>query len=327
MNLVTAQIPVLTSGLNPALWDNYSGYRVDTSAIDLFVTGADQVWSVPSTSITAGSFTNITGHAVSSTPYASSFPTSDVAIQDSYLGTYSYFDTQYFILELKGYGAVEGVTTFTNSAVLMTFPFTYHDTVNDDLSGTTNVVYPFAIKGTSTTVADAYGTLTLPSGSYTVLRVKSFQSAVSSNIGGTITTNVTTYYWYSELHKYPLLQVDITQTIGTGIFNPNANSYRKRAFITTPELLGLNDKSENSNFSFYPNPANGKANLSFFSGKAALINVSLTNVLGQEWSLISEKRPAGSYNDIINLDHFTKGVYTLKFSLEGTLSQKKIIIQ
>lgn len=326
----SAQIPILTDAFNPLAGDSYQAFGVDTSVVDLDVVGTNQIWTIPALYTTTVVHSDFTVESSATTPYANTFSVSaQVGIKDSYQNSYTFFSGWPIQLELNGYGNVAGVTTFTNSAIVFTYPFTYGETVIDDLAGTATIVYPFSLSGTTTSIADAYGTLSIPSGTYNVLRIKIDQVAVSNNPGGSVTTNRITYYWMGDTYKYPLMEVDISKTLGTGIFNnTNINDTTVRAYLHTPIIAEVRENTNRNNFSFYPNPSNGKVNLSFSIYKPSIVKAYIINTLGQQWSLIDERKTtAGVYNETINIENFAKGIYTIRLVADRAVSEKKIIIQ
>jgi hypothetical protein len=327
-NYSIAQIPILTSASNPVAWDSSPAFNVDTNAIDLSLVGANQTWTIPASSIASSAFTTFSGEVVSSTPYASSFASSKVSIKNSTDNNYTFFTTSDTQLLTDGFGDINGTTQFTNPGILYNYPFTYNDSVNDVIAGTANIVYPFTLTGTTKTNADAYGTLVLPSGTYNVLRVKIVQNATSTNIGGTIKTILTTYYWYSDMHKNPLMEVDITKTTGTGIFNPGINSYLKRGFILTPSPLGIENHSSKVDFGFYPNPTDGNGNITFSTTGNSAVGVSIINTIGQEQNIVTTKQlEEGLHSEILDFKNYPVGIYSIKLTVNNSSSYKKIIIQ
>ena len=330
---ITFSQPVITSAVNPEVGDNYSGYLVDTNAIDLSLTGVNITWDFTTLVVPSSSFSTFTGYTVSATPYATDFPSASVGVLDASTSLYTYFITSSSTMELNGFASAStGTTILTDYAKLVTFPFTYNSTVSDVFSGTQTIgIATFNVTGTSATIADAYGTLILPSGTYSnVLRAKITQNAVSTTTGGSINTSLATYYWYGDSYKYPLLEVDITTTTGTGIFASSANSYAKKAFVVTPQLIGIIEKPQKHNFNFnvFPNPsADNKATFSFNLDEFSDVSISLVNVLGQEQTMLSGKRmQQGFQKETVDLNDLSKGIYFVKININGIVSQKKLII-
>lgn len=69
-------------------------------------------------------------------------------------------------------------------------------------------------KGYLTTMGDGYGTLMLPTGTFTnVLRIKEYQTETDS-VGSTITSSIkTSYLWFDDAHSAPLLRIDSSISI------------------------------------------------------------------------------------------------------------------
>jgi hypothetical protein len=92
------------------------------------------------------------------------------------------------------------------------FPFSYSNTFNDAFKATqTYTSYIFKISGTTVVTADGYGTLIIPSGSFTnVLRIKRSLTMVDSiymgeTYAGVKTIKQTEYEWYANDSKYPIM--------------------------------------------------------------------------------------------------------------------------
>lgn len=97
-------------------------------------------------------------------------------------------------------------------------PVTYGATLSDTLTGTASLIVPLAtIKAKVNAVADGYGTLKLPNGTYNnVLRIKIVMYdtiAISLPTPSTTTSKNITWYWYDDNHNAPLLEIDSSYAI------------------------------------------------------------------------------------------------------------------
>jgi len=326
--------PVITSAINPEVGDSYSGYSIDTNAIDISLTGANITWDLSTFSVSPTAISTVTGQAPSSTASASSYTSSNVALSDAVASTSTYFITSSSEMDFSGVVSSSSTTVLTNPATLITFPFTYNSTVSDNLAGTQSVgIATFNVTGTSNSIADAYGTLILPTATYNdVLRVKITQNSVSSPVGGTINTHLVTYYWYSTLYKEQLLEVDVSTTSGTGLYASSASSYTKKALVIASQLADVQSVKENEKNNFnavvFPNPSiNRKSTLSFSLNEASNVSISLINAIGQEKALVINKQmTSGLQNETIDLSGLSAGIYFTKLNVNGTISLKKLII-
>ena len=110
------------------------------------------------------------------------------------------------------------VLSYSNTALAMQRPLTYHLNVSDTFTGSLKyATYTFNGGGNRNLHVDGYGTLILP-GNKTfndVLRVRT--EHVETNMAGPITVNVNvvTYSWFDAAHKAPLLRIDSFMLSGT----------------------------------------------------------------------------------------------------------------
>lgn len=89
---------------------------------------------------------------------------------------------------------------------------------------------------------------------------------------------------------------------------------------TPPFTLGAASFSQIEGLSMYPNPVKG-GNLFIETALDGKVNVSLTNVLGQE------VLNANTTNNMVNVSGLTKGIYVVKITEEGKVATKKLIIE
>ncbi len=78
--------------------------------------------------------------------------------------------------------------------------------------------------------------------------------------------------------------------------------------------------------SFYPNPSNGRFNLSFEAAEAGDVNISVLNAQGQK--IYGEKLVdfSGPYEKEIDLTGEASGVYFLNISQNGKVMNKKLVV-
>lgn len=143
------------------------------------------------------------------TPYQAEFPDANLAetIQNLPLfwSYYKLTDEKYEVLGNAGeIGPSVSLVKYDDPQTIIEFPFTYNSSFSDNFSGQSDFGIG-AIQwffGSNTTVADGWGTIVLPSGTFTnVLRIKDIQTRTdSTSLANIITLNkrtTTTYLWYS----------------------------------------------------------------------------------------------------------------------------------
>ncbi|NTW34494.1 MAG: hypothetical protein HGB12_18045, partial [Bacteroidetes bacterium] len=181
-------------------------HTADTTGIVQGPSGANQTWNFAALVVNPTLNTQ-TCVAPSTTPYASSFPTATVAISNG-SSNYEYYKINTGEYINLGMVVSANVIPFSDPQKIVSYPFSYSNTLSDNIAATFVLGINTIRKGTSTTTADAWGTLILPSGSYTnTLRIKIIQDYVDSNLYYKATTHQESYLWFDGTHKNPLLNI------------------------------------------------------------------------------------------------------------------------
>jgi hypothetical protein len=113
--------------------------------------------------------------------------------------------------------------------------------------------------------------------------------------------------------------------------NPNTN---ENFFTTQTPMVRLNfdggtsveELSNNTSFSVYPNPSNGDFNISLNSQNAEMLTLTVNNVVGQT-VMTKQVRVAGQTNKTISLAGFDKGVYFLTIDNNKEKQTVKLIVE
>ncbi|MEL6849740.1 MAG: hypothetical protein AAFP92_14565, partial [Bacteroidota bacterium] len=205
----------------------------------------------------------------SETSWGSSFPTATLAVElpgDSTQDTrYYHFDGQQ--LNFLGYVAVlsgNQADTFSydlqaNPALEIAFPATYQQSWQDTASGSSQVTVggmTLTLDRTMyrTLVADGYGSLTTPLGTFSnVLRIR-MEEKVEDKVFGQVTSTQDNarYFWYAPQEKYLLLQMDSLVLHNAGGSFPSFSMFYRSGEVMTslaPQLL------PHHLLKAYPNPA------------------------------------------------------------------------
>ena len=199
----------------------------------------------------------------SSTPYHSSFPTTNLGvIVPGSLGStgYAYYSGNNSFIDFMGLVSDDGlgtVNTYPYSDPIRTliFPFTFNSTFSDTYYGySTFIVSGITIEnykaGSLTLTGDAYGTITTPGGTYSnVLRVKAENHSTDSTIySGLSLVNFlesTGYTWLDPNKIYDIFKIGYV----TNGMQPTSMSV-EYSTITT----GINE-TQLKPLAIYPNPA------------------------------------------------------------------------
>ncbi len=322
----------ITPTYNPIAGDRFVFNSVDTNNVQPGGAGANQNWNFSTITIFNDS-TVLTYSVPSGTPYASSYPSANLAQYQQSASAYTYYQTS--TSHILNYGAATTVATVVNSdpQKVMQYPFAYNSNFSDNfLAQFTSAGATVYRRGTINVSADAYGTITLPTGTYgNVLRTKQIQTIVDSSVisgfGLVSTTVLTTYSWYNGVNKFPVFQITnsaITTLAGT--------TYSKSVSITKNQSVGINKISSEVPNKFnlnqnYPNPFNPTTKISFALPKTGLTKLTVFDNLGREIkTLVNEELNAGTYEISLDAAGLTSGIYYYRLSSGDNNSVKKMTL-
>lgn len=201
--------PILTADNNfPSPGNTYIRFNCNATGINQGPAGADAAWSFNSLTtvglIDAGEYTT-----AEATPYEIFFPGTNLAETFNDGTIFFYFDNT-DSLTLSGFLQPSGGTnlqqvSYSNPLKYMVYPFAYGDSFSDQAVRTYG-----NYTGTITTnvTADAYGTLSLPNGTFqNALRVHSTIHTHDVATGSNFIVDDELYEWYIEGHPKPLLAI------------------------------------------------------------------------------------------------------------------------
>lgn len=201
------------------------------------------------------------------------------------------------------HGIETNTTTIVYQDAMKTIAFPLNSSVNevDNFSATFTVNgIPFTRAGTCTMVADGYGTLITPDGTFTdVIRLKIVQDFTDTYSQGTIDTEITEYHWYKAGYHYPLaLIAEVTSSAG-----PSQSS--GQYFETTG--VGVEDLSKDL-VNVYPNPASSDITFELPS-ELDVTTIEIYNSVGKK-VLDADVKVVKANISIVGLD---SGVYSVRF--------------
>lgn len=300
--------------------------KIDTSisvaSLNLGTTGGPQTWNF--NEVIDAWEVNFETKPVAGTPYAGAFPTAEWVtyiwqyIPQSILGDAGIEDI-YLYRRLEN-GVIQELGLGTESTLMAGSPFTYP---------TPSQVYPNPlttgspgwkelrffqpifmgfIQGSVTdstiVTVDAWGDLTIPSGTYECLRLKRHEFRKIS-VPAVYTDVLETYTYEWLTHGFDLvLSVSANASLGenftTALYVILAGSEvgvdcdpdcRTPASIPTEFALKQN----------YPNPFNPTTNIQYTLPKSARVELKIFSILGQEvTTLESSTKPPGEYSSVWN---------------------------
>lgn len=233
-------------------------------------------------------------------------------------GNSFYFEISEKRIELTGFKSKTGntVINYDKPFVKMVYPFEYGNSFNgtysgEILSGSSNGI----IDGTYDVEADGYGKLILPNNVAisNALRVKTVKNYTQKFSGNPTEITITTYRWYAQSVRYPLLVL-----ISTEYKSGSRNSVTKQAAYREDVNASTFADANIGNTRFYPNPFNEVLNLSLELETHSKVVVEIYDITGKKMAVLSERSmDAGFYNEYLDMSglNLKEGMYNLKVTV------------
>lgn len=319
---VNAQPTLTAATSNPLAGDIFYGHDVDVTGLAKGAAGAGVSWSFPT-------FTEImldtTSYLVcSATPYCDSFAGSNIVSYDNTDYLYGVASTS--ALRFIG-GFIDGqVARFTKPQTYITYPFTYNS-IHKDTAAAFVSSFGLYFTITDSAIADAYGTLTLPSGTFTnVLRVHltSVEKDSFNIMGMPIVTEsqTETYSWYVAGFHNPLLSMTY-DTSGTGSPALTDAKYFTRNHPTAIS----NVTNSGSALQVYPNPASDKITIICTIVGATDAAITLSDLTGRVVASISAEQLAEGANTVnIPVSNLANGIYIVNLRTAAGSTTQKVVV-
>lgn len=239
-NLSLQSQPTLTNAIVPNIGDNYSYKECDTVGVVYGEAGAGKTWDYSKLVTLTGPNTSYSYQIVAPSEGISSnlFPTASFAYKSE--GTFGYYKVNADDIERLGIGYEGGHELLEDTEIFYYFPFSFGNSRSDifrgeivqNMDGETVTLQRY---GTVETVADGYGTLILPSGTFpNLLRLKTTQKLFDT-LGSIIPggqpmiseTETISYTWINNSFKFGLLSISTitsTQTIMGNVYKTVAKN-------------------------------------------------------------------------------------------------------
>jgi hypothetical protein len=308
-----AQPTLTATGTNPVIGNSFT--YTGTGYFNPGASGAGQTWNFSTLSGTTGGASNCV--SVASTPNGASFPNANIAFNNTGTSNYSYFKTSSAAYQSYGNVSSAGVVmSNSNPEDFLRFPFAYTNSYTDPWAVTfVNGGATFYRTGNTTVTADGYGTLIIPSGTFTnVMRVHFVQNYKdSANFGGTpyiITYTNDEYMWYSNsAHAALAATFTFSSTPGGG----SSAGFYLGSPVGIDEISGYLD-----GFRVFPNPVQDDLTIDFNLIESSAYVVSIYNTLGQ--SVLrseSESQAIGKTSVQMNVSELTEGIYFAEILLDN----------
>jgi hypothetical protein len=295
-------------------------YDCQTGGVAPGGTGANVTWNFSGLTATSNTIT----HAILS---PSAIPSSSIFPSANMIEKYSDGTIIYNMKTAGGnfcVGVQDTTSNFTmnysNSLLTSKRPITYGTTVVDTFANSFAASgFNFIGKGTCTVTGDGYGTLVLPTKTFSnVLRVKvlQFEKDSMTQFGSVSTSTFVTFMWFDGLNVNPLLSIDSLNSSSPGA--PNIKTV-KYIINDAANTTGIKHYEEQVRFNFYPNPVRNE--LIVISDHK--VNIEITNAFGQ----IIKTLTMDSGRDKIVMEDYASGIYTLTYKTETISKAQKFVIQ
>ncbi len=128
------------------------------------------------------------------------------------------------------------------------------------------------------------------------------------------------------MNVYPALQNNMTYYWRVKAMSINDVSEWNEVSFTTITDVSVSPFNLEQNFSFYPNPSNGKLNIDINIGQSQDYVVEISNVIGQ--TVLTRSGMLNSGHNLIhmNLSELQNGIYYLSFSVDNQKLTRKLIL-
>jgi len=328
--LISAQAQIsLTCENHGLMAGDKHHFKLAKNNVDVGPAGAKQVWDFSNLEVN-GDLTSFMLDA-KETPKSDALPEANTVIEE--FNNKFYFNVNEGIIEQQGFVGCGGrVLHYDKPFVKMIYPFTYGDIYDGEFSGqyiNKDGKKGAKISGWYSLEADGYGTLLLPGDVKinNVLRLKTTRGRSFNN--GTEESVTTTYRWYAEDVRYPLLSIiqkqngDDTKNIRTAYY-ANAESSKEK------EKEGKSLISSGSlTMRYYPNPFKDELKIDYKLDADSKVKIELYNNSGQKATeLVNSNQQKGFYSLNINADgkNLNPGIYHIRVTLDGKLITTETII-
>ena len=306
--LAWAQPTLVFSNSSPVDGDAFAKHTCGVSAFTMGSSGAFVTWNFSGlSSITTDTviYAGCTGSA-----FCDSFTNAYVGSING--GNYQFFATDTNSFALAGVRITGGNIYYAAPRTKLFYPATFNAAVNTAYSFYRSGYSTYGY-GTDSIIADGYGTLVLPSGTYAnVLRVHTISINIDSNIVGGIpsvdTFRTDIYAWYTPGFHNPLLTMLYDFTTLTSAPELAQIFY----YTQLPEYTGVADIKNGNSLQVFPNPATDELTIQLNANNAHPSTIAIFNVAGR--TVLIQEATAGRSDIRLDVSSLQSGMYFLRIS-------------
>ena len=310
--------PILSAASNnPVAGDVFYGHVSDTTGVTPGASGATVTWNFATLPTVYMDTVNFVSCTVA--PDCGTFSGSNLAIMSS-TTDFSYFNEGPAGLTMLGYVSGGMSSPYVSGLDVFYYPLSYNSTHTDtaimDYAG-------FDIQHISDSfVYDAYGTLILPTGTFTnAVRVHKISITRDSSFAiptwDVSVSRTDDYFWYVSGIHFPLLQLTIDTAYGNSV----------EYYGTSPSLGTATIDEQAGGMRIFPNPAAQDIHIAFNIAETKNAVVSVADLTGSVVATVSSERMVAGANDItIPVSNLPAGMYIVQLkSPEGVVAKKVVV--
>ena len=317
INAAFSQI-TLTKANQLLLGETYTYNTLDETGFDFGDSGANVTWDFSNLEV---DFVNSSTFVDPATlPNGNLFPQATAGSENAGSEIY-YYQSE---AGMGFYGAIltSGTTiVYSDPQDWIRFPMTFMDTYTDNFSGKVATTAVFDRSGTAEVEVDAYGTLITPAGTFQeVVRVYTYMD-YSDKLGGADVANYIEkrYLWYDARSGFPLFTYSDLEYLGT--------STKSASYLDANPLNIRSPFAEELQLNVYPNPASDWFTLDYSLTDQSVVEIAMTNLLGQEVFLVSQQEEnAGTHQSQVDVSGLAQGTYFVKITVDQKVATYKVLV-
>lgn len=309
--------PTLTGATNnPVAGERFGLVRTQDTGIATGTSGPGITWNL-STIKTYDTSVNTFGDC-DIAAHCDSFP--DANLFANTMGGHFYYVTNAAELSVTGLWALNRAH-YTDKQSLLKYPVTYGDTWYDTYAYT----YPgHYVHGIDTFIADAWGTLILPSGTHTnVVRFYDITHHTDSVSPSTVTSSrMNRHIFYKPDFHWPLLVVYFGMVDGEYVTN-----YASYTVQLPPAPSFVNSAVSTNGISVSPNPATDLLHIHLQTPLAGSAHATLTDMTGRTISTHTYDLHTGANTMTYDIATLPAGIYLLQVNTPTEHYVQKVMVQ
>ena len=313
----------------PRLKDQYLAQEIDPQGFSIGFGGAGQFWDYSNITLTGNEY-GVRYIPLDSALASPFFPQANMVKRKG--DFYEFYDVG--LSEVQTYGTYnlpsDDLYKLSNPSLFLPPTLSYQDEFNDPFRGEADFggVF-FDVTGSMNLRADAIGSMQTPYGlHFEVIRIR-YEEIRNYYIKGDTINGIQvrnlTYHWYDPYWRHPILEAEYKG------FDAQTQTYSVLSgWLNSPGITGIEELSAASlhSLKIWPNPSQGRLELSFSVGKPNDLNFSLTDLNGKViWSLENQKSAAGNNHFQLEIPlEIANGLYFLGVESEEKTNWLKLQI-